>query len=86
MLNLSRYKELLEIKRPEEAKTYLFLNLNISGMFDDLFEGNFVELLEIKRLEKATRTIGPKNCKYHHLVGHPIHDFIFKEKVMELAY
>ncbi|KAL0396150.1 UNVERIFIED_CONTAM: hypothetical protein Scaly_0063400 [Sesamum calycinum] len=40
----------------------------------------------MKRPKEAGKTDDLKYCKYHRLVGHPIHDcFIFKVKVMELA-
>ncbi|KAI3470776.1 hypothetical protein Pfo_027439 [Paulownia fortunei] len=42
---------------------------------------NLIELPEMKRPEEAGRIDDPKYCKYHRLVGHPIHDcFIFKDK------
>ncbi|KAI3457318.1 hypothetical protein Pfo_013981 [Paulownia fortunei] len=69
-----------------QAKQYPFLDSDVSGIFDDLLKENLIELPEMKRPEEAGRVDDPKYCKYHHLVGHPIHDcFIFKDKVMQLA-
>lgn len=40
----------------------------------------------MKRPNESGQIDDPKYCKYHHLVGHPIHDyFIFKDKVMKLV-
>ncbi|KAL0409584.1 UNVERIFIED_CONTAM: hypothetical protein Sradi_1892800 [Sesamum radiatum] len=59
---------------------------NIFRIFDDLLNGNLIELPETKRHEEAGKTDNPKYYKYHRLVGHPFHDcFIFKDKVMRLA-
>ncbi|KAI3472363.1 hypothetical protein Pfo_031104 [Paulownia fortunei] len=70
-----------------QAKQILFFDSDVSGMFDDLLKENHIELPEMKCLEEAGRVDDPKYCKYHHLVGHPIHDcFIFKDKVMQLAH
>ncbi|KAL0447774.1 UNVERIFIED_CONTAM: hypothetical protein Slati_1905300 [Sesamum latifolium] len=67
-------------------KQYPFLDSDVSGIFDDLLNANLIELPEMKRPEEAGKTDDPKYCKYHRLVGHPIHDcFIFKDKVMQLA-
>jgi hypothetical protein len=63
------------------------LDSDVSGIFDDLLKADLIELPEMKRPAEAGKTDDPKYCKYHRLVGHPIHDcFIFKEKVMELAH
>ncbi|KAL0440650.1 UNVERIFIED_CONTAM: hypothetical protein Sradi_0003900 [Sesamum radiatum] len=64
-----------------QTKQYPFLDSDVSGIFDDLLNANLIELPE-----EAGKTDDPKYCKYHRLVGHPIHDcFIFKDKVMQLA-
>ncbi|KAL0447779.1 UNVERIFIED_CONTAM: hypothetical protein Slati_1905800 [Sesamum latifolium] len=69
-----------------QNKQYPFLDSDVSGIFDDLLNANLIELPEMKRPEEAGKTDDPKYCKYHRLVGHPIHDcFIFKDKVMQLA-
>ncbi|KAL0320191.1 UNVERIFIED_CONTAM: hypothetical protein Sradi_5280600 [Sesamum radiatum] len=69
-----------------QTKQYPFLDSDVSGIFDDLLNANLIELPEMKRPEEAGKTDDPKYCKYHRLVGHPIHDcFIFKDKVMQLA-
>ncbi|KAI3463687.1 hypothetical protein Pfo_020350 [Paulownia fortunei] len=64
-----------------QAKQYPFLDSNIFGIFDDLLKANLIELLEINCPEEAGCVDNPEYCKYHYLVGHPIHDcFIFKDK------
>ncbi|KAL0339231.1 UNVERIFIED_CONTAM: hypothetical protein Sangu_1445200 [Sesamum angustifolium] len=69
-----------------QAKQYPFLNSDVSRIFDDLLNANLIELPEMKWPEEVGKTDDPKYCKYHRLVGHPIHDcFIFKDKVMQLA-
>ncbi|KAL0294432.1 UNVERIFIED_CONTAM: hypothetical protein Sangu_3218500 [Sesamum angustifolium] len=70
-----------------QAKEYLFLDSNVLGIFDDLFEANLIDLPKMKRPEEAERKDDPKYCKYHRLVGHTIQDcFVFKDKVMQLAH
>ncbi|KAI3446917.1 hypothetical protein Pfo_003582 [Paulownia fortunei] len=70
-----------------QAMKYLFLNSDVSGIFNDLLNANLIELPKMKRPEEAGQIDDPKYCKYHRLVGHPIHDyFIFKDKVMQLAH
>ncbi|KAL0313517.1 UNVERIFIED_CONTAM: hypothetical protein Sradi_5751000 [Sesamum radiatum] len=70
-----------------QIKQYPFLDCDVFGIFDDLLNANLIELPELKLLEEAGKTDDPKYCKYHRLVGHPIHDcFIFKDKVMQLAH
>ncbi|KAL0328054.1 UNVERIFIED_CONTAM: hypothetical protein Scaly_2238000 [Sesamum calycinum] len=69
-----------------QTKQYPFLDSDVPGIFDDLHNAKLIELPEMKRPEEARKTDDPKYCKYHRLVGHPIHDyFIFKDKVMQLA-
>ncbi|KAL0367220.1 UNVERIFIED_CONTAM: hypothetical protein Sradi_3612100 [Sesamum radiatum] len=69
-----------------QTNQYPFLDSDVSGIFDDLLNANLIELLEMKRPEEDGKTNDPKYCKYHRLVGHPIHDcFIFKDKIMQLA-
>ncbi|XP_073120324.1 uncharacterized protein [Henckelia pumila] len=69
-----------------QSKQYPFLDSDVSGIFDDLVKANLIELPELKRPEEAKRVDDPKYCKYHRLIGHPIHDcFIFKDKIMQLA-
>ncbi|KAI3453522.1 hypothetical protein Pfo_010185 [Paulownia fortunei] len=64
-----------------QVKQYPFLNSDVSGIFDDLLKANLIELPEMKHLEESRHVDNPKYCKYHHLVGHSIHDcFIFKDK------
>ncbi|XP_012847096.1 PREDICTED: uncharacterized protein LOC105967079 [Erythranthe guttata] len=69
-----------------QAREYPFLDIDVAGIFDDLLGLKLIELPEMKRPEEANKTDDPKYCKYHRLVGHPIHDcFVFKDKVMQLA-
>ncbi|XP_057775222.1 uncharacterized protein LOC130994205 [Salvia miltiorrhiza] len=69
-----------------QQKQYPFLDSDVSGIFDDLLKEGLIELPEMKQPNEAGRTDDPKYCKYHQLVGHPIHDcFIFKDKVMRLT-
>ncbi|KAL0290916.1 UNVERIFIED_CONTAM: hypothetical protein Scaly_1656100 [Sesamum calycinum] len=69
-----------------QAKQYPFLDSDVSRIFDDLLNTNLIELPEMKWPEEVGKTDDLKYCKYHRLVGHPIHDcFIFKDKVMQLA-
>ncbi|KAL0463425.1 UNVERIFIED_CONTAM: hypothetical protein Slati_0230100 [Sesamum latifolium] len=80
-----RWPRKLTLKKMQ-TKQYHFLDSDVSGIFDDLLNANLIELPEMKRPEEAGKTDDPKYCKYHRLVGHPIHDcFIFKDKVMQLA-
>ncbi|CAA0822242.1 Unknown protein, partial [Striga hermonthica] len=70
-----------------QAKQYPFLDSDVSCIFDDLMEAKLIELPEMKRPEEAGRVNDPKYCKYHRLVGHPIHNcFVFKDKVMQLTH
>ncbi|CAA0841591.1 Unknown protein, partial [Striga hermonthica] len=70
-----------------QAKQYPFLDSDVSGIFDDLVEAKLIELPEMKHPKEAGRVNDPKYCKYHRLVGHPIHDcFVFKDKVMQLTH
>ncbi|PIN25238.1 hypothetical protein CDL12_02014 [Handroanthus impetiginosus] len=70
-----------------KSKQCSFLDSDVSGIFDDLLNANLIELLEMKGLEEVGKTDDPRYCKYHCLVGHPIHDcFIFKDKVIQLAH
>ncbi|KAK4383995.1 hypothetical protein Sango_2737800 [Sesamum angolense] len=69
-----------------QARQYLFLDVGVSRIFDDLLEANLIDLLEMKQPEEAERNDDLKYCKYHSLVGHAIQDcFVFKDKVMQLA-
>ncbi|KAL0455857.1 UNVERIFIED_CONTAM: hypothetical protein Slati_0924900 [Sesamum latifolium] len=69
-----------------QIKQYPFLDSDVSGIFDDLLFANLIELPEMKWPEEAGKPDDPKYCKYHRLVGHPIHDcYIFKDKVMQLT-
>ncbi|KAL0298192.1 UNVERIFIED_CONTAM: hypothetical protein Sangu_3155500 [Sesamum angustifolium] len=52
-----------------QAKQYPFLELDVSGIFDDLLEANLINLPEIQRPEEAEQRDDPKYCKYHRLVG-----------------
>ncbi|KAI3453509.1 hypothetical protein Pfo_010172 [Paulownia fortunei] len=64
-----------------QAKQYPFLDSDISGIFDDLLKENLIELPKMKHPKEVGHVDDPKYCKYHRLVGHPIHDcFIFKDK------
>ncbi|XP_051117866.1 uncharacterized protein LOC127242389 [Andrographis paniculata] len=70
-----------------QSKTYPFLDSDVSGIFDDLLRENLIELPNSKRPEEAGKVDDPRYCKYHRVVGHPIHNcFVFKDKVMELAH
>ncbi|KAL0295969.1 UNVERIFIED_CONTAM: hypothetical protein Sradi_6649000 [Sesamum radiatum] len=65
-----------------QTKQYPFLDSDVSRMLNT----NHIELPKMKWPEEVGKTDDPKYCKYHRLVGHPIHDcFIFKDKVMQLA-
>ncbi|KAL2227965.1 UNVERIFIED_CONTAM: hypothetical protein Sindi_1776200 [Sesamum indicum] len=69
-----------------QARQYLFLDFDVSRIFDDLLEANLIDLLEMKQPEEAERRDDPKYYKYHHLVGHAIQDcLVFKDMVMQLA-
>ncbi|KAL0286053.1 UNVERIFIED_CONTAM: hypothetical protein Sangu_2751400 [Sesamum angustifolium] len=69
------------------ARQYLFLDSNVSRIFDDLLEANLIDLPKMKRPKEAKQKDDIKYCKYHRLVRHTIQDyFIFKDKVMQLAY
>lgn len=69
-----------------KGKQYPFLASDVSGIFDDFIKARLTDLPEMKRPEETGRVYDPKYCKYHQLVGHPIHDcFILKYKVMQLA-
>ncbi|KAL0287732.1 UNVERIFIED_CONTAM: hypothetical protein Scaly_2754800 [Sesamum calycinum] len=84
----------MERRRPQrkltlkeiQGREYPFLDFDVPGIFDDLFEANLIDLPEMKRPEEAEQKDDLKYCKYHWLVGHAIQDcFIFKNKVMQLA-
>ncbi|KAL0423644.1 UNVERIFIED_CONTAM: hypothetical protein Sradi_0899200 [Sesamum radiatum] len=69
-----------------QTKQYPFLDSDVSWIFDGLLNVNLIELPEMKWPEEARKIDDPKYCKYHRLLGHPIHEcFIFKDKVMQLA-
>ncbi|KAL0352205.1 UNVERIFIED_CONTAM: hypothetical protein Scaly_1609200 [Sesamum calycinum] len=69
-----------------QVREYPFLDSDVFGIFDDLFEANLIDLLEMKQPKEAKRKDNPKYCKYHRLVGHAIQGyFAFKDKVMQLA-
>ncbi|KAK4400680.1 hypothetical protein Sango_1174100 [Sesamum angolense] len=69
-----------------QAKQYLFVDSDISRIFDDLLEVNLIDLLEMKRPEEVEQKDDLKYCKYHRLNGYTIQDhFVFKDKVMQLA-
>ncbi|KAK4404340.1 hypothetical protein Sango_0802600 [Sesamum angolense] len=42
-----------------QAREYPFLDSNVSGIFDDLLEANFIDLPEMKRPEEAERKDDP---------------------------
>ena len=70
-----------------QEKKYPFPDSDISNMLDHLLELKLIELLEMKRPEKADQTNDHKYCKYHRLIGHPIEQcFVLKDKIMELAH
>ncbi|KAL0352615.1 UNVERIFIED_CONTAM: hypothetical protein Scaly_1650200 [Sesamum calycinum] len=70
-----------------QAIKYLFLDYEVYEIFDDLLETNLIDLLEMKRPEKAERKNDPKYYKYHRLVRHAIQDcFVFKDKIMQLVH
>ncbi|PIN01384.1 hypothetical protein CDL12_26105 [Handroanthus impetiginosus] len=70
-----------------KSKQHPFLDSDVSGIFDDLFNANLIELPKMKRSEEAGKINHPRYCECHHLVGHPIHNcFFFKDKIMQLAY
>ena len=69
-----------------QEKLHPFPDSDIFKILDHLLELKLIELLEMKCPEKADQTNGPKYCKYHCLVGHPIKQcFVLKDKIMELA-
>ena len=70
-----------------QEKQYPFPDADISNILDHLLELKLIELLEMKRPEKANQTNDPKYCKFHRLVGHPIEQcFVLKDKIMELSH
>ncbi|GAA0173819.1 hypothetical protein LIER_27355 [Lithospermum erythrorhizon] len=69
-----------------QEKEYSFLDSDIPAMFAELMKAKLIELPESKRHEEENRSMEPKFCKYHRILGHPIEKyFIFKERVMDLA-
>jgi len=74
-------------KRPTlkelQEKKYPFLDLDLSGMLDDLLEKGVIELPKPKHQEEAGKTINPKYCQYHRIVSHPLKKCItVKEHIM----
>jgi len=66
-----------------QEKKYPFLDLDLSGMLDDLLEKGIIQLLEPKRLEEVGRTFDPKYYCYHRMVSHPLENCIMiKELIM----
>ena len=77
-------------KRPtlkeRQGKKYPFPDSDLSHMLDDLFKKGVIELPKPRRLEEAGRTTGPKYCRYHRVVSHPLEKCItLKERIMRLA-
>ncbi|KAL0288272.1 UNVERIFIED_CONTAM: hypothetical protein Sradi_7101100 [Sesamum radiatum] len=69
-----------------QVRQYPFLDSDVFGIFDDLFEANLIDLPEMKQPKEAKRKDNPKYCKYHRLDRHAIQGyFAFKDKVMQLA-
>ncbi|KAH0636172.1 hypothetical protein KY289_036087 [Solanum tuberosum] len=71
------------ILREMQEKEYPFLDSDVSEIFDELLELNFIELPEMKRPNEAEKADDPNYCKYHRLVSHPLEKyFVFKDRVM----
>ncbi|KAM2617844.1 hypothetical protein TB1_034206 [Malus domestica] len=81
--NQDRYKNTL---RELEQKTYPFLDSNMATMLNDLLEKKVIELQECKHPEVMNHFNGPRYCKYHHIVSHPVSKwFVLKELIIKLA-
>ena len=69
-----------------QGKKYLFLDSDVSKIFDELLELKIIDLPEMKRPDEAGKTDDPNYCKYHRLVSHPLEKcFVFKDRVMQLV-
>ncbi|KAM1769055.1 hypothetical protein ACFX12_046941 [Malus domestica] len=78
-----RYKSTL---KELEQNAYPFPDSDMDTMLDDLLEKKVIELPECKRPEEINRVNGPRYCKYHRIVSHPIGKcFVLKELIMKLA-
>ncbi|KAM2668401.1 hypothetical protein EV2_020000 [Malus domestica] len=64
-----RYKSTL---RELEQKAYLFPDLDMDAMSDDLLKNKVIELPECKRSEEMNQANNPKYCKYHCILSHHI--------------
>ena len=74
------------ILREMQEKEYPFLDFDVSEIFDELLELNFIELPEMKWPDEAEKVNDPNYCKYHRLVSHPFEKyFVFKDRVMWLV-
>jgi len=54
-----------------QEKKYPFLDLDLSGMLDDLLKKGIIELPPSKRPEEAGRVNDPKYCQYHRVISPP---------------
>jgi len=69
-----------------QEKKYPFPDSNLLGMLDELLEKGIIELPPSKHREEAGSTNGPKYCRYHWVVSHPLEKCITpKECIMQLA-
>ena len=55
-----------------QVKKYLFLDSDVSKIFDELLELKLIDLPEMKRPDEVGKTDDPNYCKYHRLVSHPL--------------
>jgi len=70
------------LKELQEEK-YLFPDSDLSGMLDDLLEKGVIQLPNLKRPEDVRRTVDPKYCCHHRMVGHPLEKCVtLKEQIM----
>ena len=50
----------------------MFPDSDLLGMFDDLLEKGFIQLLQLKRPKEIGRTVDLKYNPYHKMVSHPL--------------
>ena len=70
----------MAFSQPRGNKTYFFKDEHVVSLFKLLQRSNMLKFSEIKCPEEVRKTIDPKYCLYHRMLGHPAKNcYIFKD-------
>ena len=59
--------------KEREQKVYPFPNEDVPNILEQLLQLKLIELPECRRPEDMGKVDDPNYCKYHRIIGHPIH-------------